>query len=219
MGLTSSSSSSNGSNGGPTITNKNKIWINSATEFLRKNTINDILDVDAVKTEIEKYNNYEEFNARCKSTHPFNLAIQPQIDKIVNSGKSSDDKITELNLLKDKDKLMYDAHKIFLNYDNTNQTSECSIRIFYMKTLIDGIKKVDNTYSLQRPPPSKSDENKYNELVKKIDDEITKINSSKTSFLGSLFGRGGRKQKRTKKGRKISKRKTKKHKKTRTRKR
>jgi hypothetical protein len=209
---------SNGSSGS-SIPTKINIWKDRATTFIKENS------PEAVKAEIELYNNYIEIIDRCKFD-PVSSAIidiQQQITQILKSSVSSGDKISNLTLLKDQNQIMVNAYNKFLNYDVTNPMSECAPKIAYIKTLFDGIKK-EGEY-LQPPVPTQEDLDLYNQFVQQIDSEIAKLQGAsvqaqpaKSSFF-SRFGFGGRKQKRTKKGGKKSKRKTKKHKKKRTRRR
>lgn len=215
MGLSRTMGPSSGPSGSNRI-DKIAQWKEAANAFISEKS------PEAVKTEIELYNNYNEIITRCKFD-PVSLSIldiQPQITQILKSSVSSGDKISNLTLLKDQNQIMVNAYNKFLNYDVTNPMSDCAPKIAYIKTLFDGIKG-EGEY-LQPPDPTQEDLYLYNQFVQQIDAEITKLQGASVQAQPAKrgwFGFGGRRQKRTKKGGKKSKRKTKKQKKKRTRRR
>lgn len=133
-------------------------------------------------------------------------------------GTTTEEKVAALQSLKDNG-----IEYFILNFDTTNSNSEYAPIVAYIQAIFNGLKTRYPTdewvISYETPSPLEADRSQQ------IDSKITELQDASVQaqpakgFLSSLFGRGGRKQKRTKKGGKKSKRKTKRHKKTRSRRR
>jgi hypothetical protein len=202
-------SNSNNSSSGPRGTIQADIIpekINSANKFLARNPT-----IDVVKTEIDGT-----IGLLFRDNFGYPPRYGSPIDMISKSNTNTSAKIDALNALKNNG-----IRYFILNFDTTQSDPKYGKYFAYIQTIFNGFKAMNPAYESYELDESYESFKPPNE---KIDEEIIRLNNlpppPKTGLFGSLFGRsGGRRQKRTKKGRKISKRKTKKHKKTRTRKR
>ena len=202
MGLSRTMGPSSGSRTSNKNNSKILEQIRVANEFL-----NNPPTVEEVKNEIDS-----KMNVLLGMENLYKLFdVIMSMNRDPNDKSSNQTQISALNKLK-----QYGVKKFILDFDTSNSNSEeYAPKVAYIQTLFNALKTQIPTDEWVVSYETSSPVVETN-MVKQIDNEIAKL---KPSLFSSLFGRGGRKQKRTKKGRKNSKRKTKRHKKTRSRRR